>query len=95
MKNKAKAAAKIRSALDGLNEVLVKNDMAVLSVSSSAQILKFIQLFDVALKNINSDDIPPKSNRELGIARVIVDQWPFDIELGEVIIEAEQAYKSI
>lgn len=69
--------------------------MPVLSVSSPVKILKFIRIFEVALKDITSDNIPSQNNRELGIVRVIVDQWPFDTELGEVIIEAEQAYKSI
>jgi hypothetical protein len=44
---------------------------------------------------IASGNIPHNSNRELGLARVIVDQWTENLELGLLIIDAEQAYKNL
>lgn len=95
MKNANKAVAKIQKAIDELEEAIITNDMKVLSLSSITQLSKFKETFSTMLKIIKSGNIPPKNERVLGIARVIVDQWPFNLELGSIIIDAEQAYKEI
>lgn len=52
-------------------------------------------MFEITLQKVLSDSIPPKNERTLGIVHLIADQWPFDLELGSIIIDAEQAYKEI
>jgi hypothetical protein len=95
MNNKDKAIAKIKRVINELELVLVTKNMDVLSVSSSEQISKFLEVFEVTLNKIVTDNIPPKNNRILGIAKVVIDQWPFELALGGLIIEAEQAYREI
>lgn len=95
MKNINKAVAKIRKAIDELEKAILTKDMNVLSVSSITQLSKFKETFSTILEIIKSGNIPPKNERILGIARVIVDQWPYDLELGGVILDAEEAYRDI
>lgn len=95
MNNKDRAVAKIKRVINELELVLTTKNMDVLSVSSSEQISKFIEIFELTLNVIITDNIPPRNNRTLGIARVVIDQWPFELALGGLIIEAEQAYKEI
>ncbi|MBW1212753.1 hypothetical protein KYI92_00045 [Pantoea allii] len=90
-----KAVAKIQKAIDELEKAILTKDKKVLSVSSINQLSKFKESFITVLSLIQSDNIPPKNERVLGIARVIADQWPFNLELGSIIIDAEQAYKDI
>ncbi|MEB6222036.1 hypothetical protein [Pantoea anthophila] len=90
-----RAVAKIQKAIDEIDEAVVTNDIKVLSAISASQLSKFKESLSIVLTIIKSDNIPPKKERVIGISRVIVDQWPFDLELGNIIIEAEQAYKEI
>ncbi|MGX9239600.1 hypothetical protein [Pantoea ananatis] len=90
-----KAVAKIQKAVDELEKTILTKDEKVLSVSSINQLSKFKESFLTVLRLIQSDNIPPRNERFLGIARVIVEQWPFNLELGSIIIDAEQAYKEI
>jgi hypothetical protein len=41
------------------------------------------------------DNVPDREYRELGIAKLITDQWPYSLALGATLVEAEQAYKAI
>ncbi|MCU5771740.1 hypothetical protein N5923_08800 [Erwiniaceae bacterium BAC15a-03b] len=95
MKTILKAVAKIQNAIDKLEEVILIKDIKVLSVSSVSQLSKFKETFSIVLKVIKSGNIPPKNERILGITKIIVDQWPYDIELGGIIIDAEEAYREI
>ncbi|WP_034912087.1 hypothetical protein [Erwinia sp. 9145] len=95
MNNKDNAIFKLKKAINELNKVLAGNNINVLAISSHQQIGEFIKVFEITLQKILSDSIPPKNERTLGIAHLIADQWPFDLELGSIIIDAEQAYKEI
>lgn len=90
-----KAVAKIQKAIDELEKAIINNDIKVLSVSSAPQLSKFKETLSIILTIIKSDNLPPKNERVIGISRVIVDQWPCDLELGSILIDAEQAYKEI
>lgn len=90
-----KAVVKIQKAIDELEKAIITQDIKVLSVSSVSQLTKFKETFSNILTIIKSDNLPPKNERVIGISSVIVDQWPFDLELGVIIIDAEQAYKEI
>lgn len=90
-----KAVAKIQKAIDELEKAITTKDIKVLSVSSVSQLSKFKETFSIILTIIKSDNLPPKDERFIGISRVVIDQWPFDLELGSIIIDAEQAYMEI
>jgi hypothetical protein len=90
-----KAVAKIQKAIDEPDKAILTKDENVLSVSSINQLSKFKESFLTVLRLIQSDNTPPKNERVLGIARVVADQWPFNFELGSIIIDVEQDYKEI
>ncbi|WP_168395647.1 hypothetical protein [Erwinia amylovora] len=95
MKNVNKAVVKIQKAIDELEKAILTKDMKVISVSSITQLTKFKDTFSIALAIIKSGNIPPQNERILGIARVIVDQWPYNLELGDILLDAEEAYREI
>lgn len=37
-------------------------------------------------------ELPPQSQREKGIGRIVTDSWPLSSDAGVAAIEAEQAY---
>lgn len=90
-----KAVAKIQKAIDELDKAILTKDENVLSVSSINQLSKFKESFLTVLRLIQSDNTPPKNERVLGIARVVAEQWPFNFELGSIIIDVEQDHKEI
>jgi phosphoribosylformimino-5-aminoimidazole carboxamide ribonucleotide (ProFAR) isomerase len=95
MKNYKNAIRKITLAVEGIDKAILVGDQEVFDVTTIEQLERFKVCLLRVLKLVSLDDIPEKNNRELGLARVIVDQWPFDLELGLLIVEAEQAYKTL
>lgn len=95
MNNRSDAIIKIKKVINELELILVTKDTMVLSVSSLEQISKFTEVFKNVLNAIAVGNIPPKNERTLGVAKIVIEQWPFELALGGLIIEAEQAYKSI
>ncbi|WP_128603867.1 hypothetical protein [Mixta gaviniae] len=93
MNNRDKTIEKLKKCIEQLNKVRVDNDVSVLSISSPEQIGRFINVFEVALHKLLTNNMPPKNERSLGIAQLVADQWPFDLELASIIIDAEQSYK--
>lgn len=95
MKNRNKAIEKIERAVKGIEDAIHQRRQDVLAVTTIEQLAKFRECFLHILKSISLGDIPEKNNRDLGISKVVVDQWPFDLDLGLFIVEAEQAYKNL
>lgn len=96
MKNHNSTVKKITRAVESIDEAIAQGKQEVFAVTTVEQLEKFKMCLLQALNLISMDDVPEKKNkRELGMARVVVDQWPFDLELGLLIVEAEQAYKSL
>ncbi|EOF5965430.1 hypothetical protein ACK1FJ_004531, partial [Salmonella enterica] len=78
-----------------IDDSIINNDIAVLSVSSIKQLTSFKIIFLDILEKINNDNIPLKQERNLGISKIIIDQWPFSLALGALIIKAENSYKNM
>lgn len=95
MKNHNSTVKKITRAVQSIDEAIAQGKQEVFAVTTVEQLEKFKMCLLQALNLISMDDVPEKNKRELGMARVVVDQWPFDLELGLLIVEAEQAYKSL
>lgn len=47
------------------------------------------------LESLEAEKLPDRANRNRGIGRIVIDSWPLDSELGELVTEAEQAYIDI
>lgn len=95
MINKIKVTAKINKAIEDIDHAILSNDKVILSVTSEEQLKAFKLTFNNVLEIINSDRLPSKSERSMGIARIIIDQWPYNIQLGISIIDAENAFKEL
>lgn len=93
--NKIKVTAKINKAIEDIDHAILSNDKVILSVTSEEQLKAFKLTFNNVLEIINSDRLPSKSERSMGIARIIIDQWPYNIQLGISIIDAENAFKEL
>lgn len=95
MKNNKNAIRKITLAVESIDKAIAVGAQEVLDVTTIDQLEKFKLCLLHVLNLVLLDNIPEKNDRELGLARVIVDQWPFDLDLGLLIVEAEQAYKNL
>ncbi|MCK8669441.1 hypothetical protein M1M11_31650 [Pseudomonas azerbaijanoccidens] len=95
MKNIENTIRKITRAVESIDKAISMGDQKVFDVASIEQLERFKMCLLHVLSLVLLGDIPEKNSRELGLARVVVDQWPFDLELGLLIIDAEQAYKSL
>ncbi|AHG43048.1 hypothetical protein N018_23590 [Pseudomonas syringae CC1557] len=95
MKPPNKCIEKITHAVDYISEAINLADPNVLAVTTVSQLEHFKQKLQVVLDFIARNDLPGKENRDLGISRIIVDQWPYDLKLGVIIVEAEQALKGL
>jgi len=93
--NKIKVTAKINKAIEEIDHAILSNDKVKLSVTSEEQLKAFKLTFNNVLEIINSDRLPSKSERSMSIARIIIDQWPYNIQLGISIIDAENAFKEL
>ena len=81
-----------RQALKELREEMQRHELGNGKVSSPAQLKKMYKFFDEILTELESGEIPPKEMRNRGVGKVIIDSWPFDSLLGEILLNAEQAY---
>ncbi|WP_133753052.1 hypothetical protein [Pseudomonas sp. LP_7_YM] len=83
---------KIRLAISALEVSIVEGNEALRGIISAERLLEFKSVFNEVLSLLSQNTLPPKSHRHLGIAHIVVDQWPINLELGEILIDAEQSY---
>lgn len=95
MKDSEKTSQKIEIAIQAITEEVMRNSNDMLSFTTNEQLEKFKAVLAATLNKINLGSIPEKSDRNLGLAKIIVDQWPYEFGLGIKIAEAEQAYKDL
>ncbi|WP_241608693.1 hypothetical protein [Rosenbergiella epipactidis] len=95
MNSKDKASFKIKRVIYELKKALDEKDSKVLAFCSPQQLSNFITKFESILQMIMMNNIPTKNERVLGIANLVADQWSYDLELGIILIDAEQAYIEI
>ena len=46
------------------------------------------------LTALDGDALPPKRDRAEALGRLILDSWPFEVPLGQVILRAERAWRN-
>ncbi|WP_455914542.1 hypothetical protein [Pseudomonas syringae] len=90
------AKQKFETALRAIDCTLTERPQAIFEITTVDQLNRFKAELLKALHLILRDEIPELiSHRKLGMARVITDQWPNNLTLGLIIIEAEQAFEAI
>jgi hypothetical protein len=43
---------------------------------------------------LERDALPPKRQRDETLGRLVHDAWPYDLPLGNVILQAERAWRT-
>ncbi|HEX8587716.1 hypothetical protein [Pseudomonas sp.] len=90
------AKQKIEAAIRAIDCALPERTQAIVEITTADQLIRFKAELLKALHLISGGEIPELiSHRKLGMARVITDQWPYNLRLGLIIIEAEQAFEAI
>jgi hypothetical protein len=46
------------------------------------------------LSALERDALPPRREREEDLCRMILDDWPYDLPLGNAILQAERAWRN-
>lgn len=82
----------IRSALRLIDEELALHRSGAGRVSSETQLRLIKDKLLSMQTQVESDNLPSRQERIRGIGRMVADSWPFDSELGSVLIDVEQSY---
>ncbi len=46
------------------------------------------------LDAIETGVLPPRRDRAEGLGRIVMDSWPFDLDLGNLVLQAERAWRN-
>ncbi|HEY6097872.1 MAG TPA: hypothetical protein VIW03_00485 [Anaeromyxobacter sp.] len=46
------------------------------------------------LEAIDKGALPPRKDRGEGLGRIVMDSWPFDLALGNLVLQAERAWRN-
>ena len=46
------------------------------------------------LEAIERGELPPRRERGEGLGRIVMDSWPFDLDLGNLVLQAERAWRN-
>ena len=46
------------------------------------------------LEAIDKDALPPRRDRGEGLCRIVMDSWPFDLDIGNLVLQAERAWRN-
>jgi hypothetical protein len=87
-----KALGVVAAALNAIDEELQRRREGRGSVSNVEQLVAFRKELVHWYQLLESNALPNKDARRPGMSRVIVDSWPFDSALGQLLISAEKAY---
>lgn len=85
----------VRTAQSALNEELARCRAGASTVGPLNQLTKVQATLGAIESVVQSGILPPPCDRISGVGRMITDSWPNDSELGNMILEAEQAYRSL
>ena len=90
-----KALALSQRAMLILGEELDRQSRAERTVGTTAQLEACKQQLVGMVAQLESGHLPRKEQRLCGMGHMIADSWPVDSKLGEALLLAEQAYRSV
>lgn len=90
MSKRDKAIAICNQALHELTSELAKEKC---TIADRSQLLHFKGFLEKIIWQLENNHLPPKNERGSGMGRVIVDSWPLDSKLGNLLCSAEQTYR--
>ncbi len=92
MNKREKAIAICNQALRELTEEMDKVEG---TVDDRNQLFHFKMFLERIIRQLESNRLPNRNEREFGMGRAIVDSWPLDSKLGNLLCSAEQAYRDV
>ncbi|MCH8969438.1 MAG: hypothetical protein IIA66_10025 [Planctomycetes bacterium] len=95
MSKENKAIALSRGALAALAVELDLHKEGRGTVGDPGQLRSFESHLKDILTQLESGHIPPRNMRKLGMGKAIVDCWPLDSKLGNLLCSAENAYQDL
>jgi len=94
MKNE-KAIALVKQGLKELQLEIERHAEGVGTVGETNQLLAFQVHLEEILEQLKRNKVPAKSLRKLGMGHAIVDSWPLNSKLGDLLCSAETAYEDL
>jgi hypothetical protein len=83
----------LKNAMEGIdNEIKKHNAHFKDAVGTLKQLNWLKENINQMTNNIKNDTLPPNEKRSLGLWHIIIDSWPMENSLGELILEAESMY---
>lgn len=95
MNAREKAITLTREGLKKLRLEIERHEKGAGTVGETSQLYAFQLYLEDILLQLESNHIPEKSMRKCGMGRAIVDSWPLESKLGNLLCSAEQAYRNL
>ena len=95
MNKNNKATALAREGLAALAVELTLHEKGRGNVGDPVQLRSYESHLKEILEQLKNDRVPPQNMRRLGMGKSIVDSWPLDSKLGNLLCSAEQAYQGL
>ena len=85
-----KCRAKIDKAIEGIDDFIWNKEYDNYSISLDT-LLGFKKYFEAIRENLDNQEIEAKT-KETYVSHIIVDSWPYEISISEILIAAERSY---
>jgi len=92
MKSEGHLKKTIQQAIYAIDNELRSKKLPVSGAMSTEQLEQFRFALTKMLHSLDSDSTTEPVLSNGGLGRVIIDSWPLNSSLGEIILEAEQLY---
>ena len=90
MNKQGRALALIRAARTAAEEELIRHREGKGTVGSLRQLEAVCEKLITMEQLVNEKAFPPIAERDQGMGRMVVDSWPMESSLGELVLKAEQ-----
>jgi hypothetical protein len=95
MTRRSAAIEACRRAVAAIDAVLLAEGADDSWRPSPAELREYRSRLAMMLGDLESGNLPPRSERPDIMSHPIVDSWPLESELGQLIVEAEQRYRQL
>ena len=85
-----RARTLVLSALDAIERELAspRHELCPVELGTCRETLR------AYLEAIDKGALPPRRSRGEGLGRIVMDSWPFDLDLGNLVLQAERAWRN-
>lgn len=90
-----KAISYINIALREIDLEIKRHKQGCSTLSNVEELLKFREYLMVILNDLKTGSIPSQDLRRFGMGHIIVDSWPLNSKLGDILLKVEQFYRDL